>query len=256
MKISLIGSGRVATHLSKKLHSVRHQIQYVYSPQIQHAQILADQVNAIATDDLTKIENDVDVIFIAVKDQAIIDVVNQFPKHLANVLIVHTSGSTTLDILSSASSRYAVFYPLQTFSLEKEVDWLSIPLLIESYRSQDLDILFNLANSLSNKVFNYSTEQRLNLHLAAVFANNFSNYCYDIAKQIVDMNGVDYRLLHPLILETAQKAMQFSPEIVQTGPAKRGDHTILQSHQQLLLKQGQGDFLQVYNLLTQLIQKR
>ena len=180
----------------------------------------------------------------------------QLPEQLANVLLVHTSGSTDLNVLQKFHERCGVLYPLQTFSFEKSVDWSQVPLLIETHQSQDLYSLQDLAQQLSQRVYVYSSAQRLSLHLAAVFACNFSNYCYDMAKQVVDGASVDFSLLYPLILETADKATQFNPKDVQTGPALRQDQQILQMHQELLQKQQHGDLVEIYQKMSNAIQHR
>lgn len=256
MKISFIGSGRVATHLATALHQLGHQIQQIYSPNLIHAQQLATQVAAHAVNDLLQIDTEIDLLIIAVKDQAIAQVAEQLPEQLANVLLVHTSGSTDLNVLQKFHERCGVLYPLQTFSFEKSVDWSQVPLLIETHQSQDLYSLQDLAQQLSQRVYVYSSAQRLSLHLAAVFACNFSNYCYDMAKQVVDGASVDFSLLYPLILETADKATQFNPKDVQTGPALRQDQQILQMHQELLQKQQHGDLVEIYQKMSNAIQHR
>lgn len=256
MKISLIGSGRVATHLAMALQQFGHQIQQIYSPNLSNAQRLATRLSAMATDDLLQIDSDIDVLIIAVKDQAIAQVAAQLPDSLAQVLLLHTSGSTDLAVLQQVHQRCGVLYPLQTFSFEKAVDWSGVPLLIEAHQAEDLMLVQTLANSLSQRVYVYSSAQRLSLHLAAVFACNFSNYCYDMAKQVVDGTAVDFDLLYPLILETAQKATQFNPKDVQTGPAVRQDQKILQMHQQLLQKQQRSDLADIYQQMSQAIQFR
>ena len=158
-----------------------------------------------------------------------------------------------LILLQQHHARSGVFYPLQTFSLEREIDWSETPLFIEAAFAEDQQLLMTLANSLSKKVYAYSSEQRLSLHLAAVFACNFSNYCYDMAQQIVDAQQVDFSLLYPLILETAQKALQNPPRLMQTGPAMRGDQNILNRHQQMLEDAEQNHLKHVYALLSQQI---
>ncbi len=203
-----------------------------------------------------QIEIEIDLLIIAVKDQAIAQVAEQLPEQLANVLLVHTSGSTDLNVLQKFHERCGVLYPLQTFSFEKSVDWSQVPLLIETHQSQDLYSLQDLAQQLSQRVYVYSSAQRLSLHLAAVFACNFSNYCYDMAKQVVDGASVDFSLLYPLILETADKATQFNPKDVQTGPALRQDQQILQMHQELLQKQQHGDLVEIYQKMSNAIQHR
>ena len=256
MKISFIGSGRVATHLAIALQQSGHQIQQVYSPNLIHAQQLAIQVHAGAVDQLQQLDHQIDLLIIAVKDQAIAQVAQQLPKHLSNTLVLHTSGSTDLQVVQQHHLRCGVLYPLQTFSFEKSVDWKNVPLLIETTQPQDLILLQDLAHQLSQRVYVYSSAQRLSLHLAAVFACNFSNYCYDMAKQVVDGAVVDFSLLYPLILETAQKATQFDPKDVQTGPAVRQDQHILKMHQDILQHQQQSGLAEIYQQLSHAIQRR
>ncbi|RZG77906.1 DUF2520 domain-containing protein [Acinetobacter sp. WCHAc060033] len=253
MRISFIGSGRVATHLAKVL-SKQHQIVQIYSRNIAHAEKLAQLVNAEAIVNDQKLVADIDLLIIAVSDQAISQVIQAIGRYLENVLIVHTSGSTNLDVLTQYHAKSGVFYPLQTFSVEREIAWENTPLFVEATSAQDLEILTILANSLSKRVYQYSSEQRLSLHLAAVFACNFSNYCYDMAKQVVDSKQVDFSLLYPLILETANKATQNDPRAMQTGPAIRGDLNILNMHEKMLEADEREDLKKIYHMLSQGIQ--
>lgn len=255
MRISFVGSGRVATHLAKKFAQQHHIVQ-IFSRQFEHAAKLAKQVGAEAIDHYERFCTDIDLLVIAVSDQAIADVAKQIHETLPNVLIVHTSGSTDLQVLSKFHAKSGVFYPLQTFSLAQEIDWSETPLFIEVNQQQDQAFLIQLANSLSKRVYPYTSAQRLSLHLAAVFACNFSNYCYDMAKQIVDAQQVDFALLYPLILETAKKATQHAPVQVQTGPAVRQDVNILGLHQNLLEKNDRADLKEIYQLLSQAIMHR
>ena len=250
MRISLIGSGRVATHLAVKL-AHQHEIIQIFSRDIEHAQQLANQVQAQAINDYAQFSKQIDLLIIAVSDQNIQQVIQLIGNTLADVLIVHTSGSTNLNVLTNVHQRAGVFYPLQTFTLGREIDWELTPLFVEAHRTEDNQILIALAESLSKKVYLYNSEQRLSLHLAAVFACNFSNYCYDMAKQIVDQQQVDFSLLYPLILETAHKATQHDPKTMQTGPAMRGDQNILAMHQQMLVEAKNEDLQKVYELLSQ-----
>lgn len=255
MRISLMGSGRVATHLAKVLVQ-SHQIVQIYSPQYAHAKQLAEMVKAEAINQIEQIQSDIDLLIIAVSDQSIPQVIEQVTKYLPKVLIVHTSGSTDLKVLTQFHARAGVFYPLQTFSLEREIDWSTTPLFVETSIEQDLRILDELAQSLSQRVYLYSSAQRLSLHLAAVFACNLSNYCYDMAKQVTDAQHVDFSLLYPLILETAQKATKNDPRTMQTGPAMRGDQNILQMHQTMLENAQQNELKTVYTLLSEQILQR
>ncbi|AYO54685.1 Rossmann-like and DUF2520 domain-containing protein [Acinetobacter wuhouensis] len=249
MRISFIGSGRVATHLAKVLFK-RHQIVQIFSRNIAHAEKLAQLVNAEAIVNDQKLVADIDLLIIAVSDQAISQVIQAIGRYLENVLIVHTSGSTNLDVLTQYHAKSGVFYPLQTFSVEREIAWENTPLFVEAAFTDDQHILTQLANSLSNRVYQYSSEQRLSLHLAAVFACNFSNYCYDMAKQVVDSKQVDFSLLYPLILETANKATQNDPRAMQTGPAIRGDLNILNMHEKMLEADEREDLKKIYHMLS------
>ena len=255
MRISLIGAGRVAHHLAQAL-APQHQIINIYSRSFDTALGLATKVNAEAVADIADLQTDVDLILIAISDQSIATVVEQLHAHVPTVLIAHTSGSTHINVIQQHHARAGVFYPLQTFSLEREIDWVNTPLLIEASQSADLQRLEQLAMALSQRVYCYSSAQRLSLHLAAVFACNFSNYCYDMAKQVTDTEAVDFSLLYPLMAATAQKAQQADPKDMQTGPAMRGDENIIQMHRQILESSGRANLQQVYSLLSQQILQR
>ncbi|MBJ9984868.1 DUF2520 domain-containing protein [Acinetobacter sp. S40] len=252
MRISFIGSGKVATHLAHAF-AQQHQIVQILSRHLEHAEKLASQVGAQAINEYNRINPNTDLLVLAVSDQAISQVVQSIHTLLEHVLIVHTSGSTDLKVLSDFYPNAGVFYPLQTFSFESEINWTETPLFIEAIQEKSGRILNDLANSLSKRVYSYSSAQRLSLHLAAVFACNFSNYCYDMAKQIVDQQHVDFSLLYPLMLETAKKATQYNPMQVQTGPAARQDYNILKMHQNLLQKADRSDLKEIYQILSQAI---
>ena len=255
MRISMIGAGRVAYHLALVL-SAQHEIVQIYSRTLEKSQQLAEQFNAQAIARPEQLSHEVDLVIIAVSDQSIASVIEQIHPYLQQNLIVHTSGSTHLDLLKNVHARAGVFYPLQTFSLERQIDWQQTPVFIEAVNEQDQILLLELANSLSNRVYTYSSSQRLSLHLAAVFACNFANYCYDMGKQVVDAQQVDFSLLYSLMLETASKATQNDPKQMQTGPAMRGDQNILNMHQQMLANMQREDLQNVYQLLSQQILER
>ena len=252
MRISFMGAGRVAHHLAHVL-SQHHQIVQIYSRTLATAQTLATQVKATAIMNITELNPEIDLVIIAVSDQAIASVISNVHQQLPNVLIVHTSGSTDIEVLAQIHARAGVFYPLQTFSLDRDIPWSDTPIFVEAKSEDDLVLLDELANQLSKRVYSYTSAQRLSLHLAAVFACNFSNYCYDMAKQIVDAQHVDFSLLYPLILETANKALHNDPKQMQTGPAMRGDQNILKMHEQMLQKAQREDLKNIYQLMSQQI---
>ena len=252
MRISFMGAGRVAHHLAHVL-SQHHQIVQIYSRTLATAQTLATQVKATATMNIEELNPEIDLVIIAVSDQAIASVISNVHQQLPNVLIVHTSGSTDIEVLAQIHARAGVFYPLQTFSLDREIKWSDTPIFVEAKSEDDLVLLEELAKQLSTRVYSYTSAQRLSLHLAAVFACNFSNYCYDMAKQIVDAQHVDFSLLYPLILETANKVLNNDPKQMQTGPAMRGDQNILKMHEQMLQKAQREDLKNIYQLMSQQI---
>ena len=252
MRISFMGAGRVAHHLAHVL-SQHHKIVQIYSRTLATAQTLAAQVKATATMNIEELNPDIDLVIIAVSDQAIASIISNVYQQLPHVLIVHTSGSTDIEVLAQIHARAGVFYPLQTFSLDRDIPWLDTPIFVEAKSEDDLVLLAELANQLSTRVYLYTSAQRLSLHLAAVFACNFSNYCYDMAKQIVDAQHVDFSLLYPLILETANKVLNNDPKQMQTGPAMRGDQNILKMHEQMLQKAQREDLKNIYQLMSQQI---
>lgn len=247
MRVTLIGSGNVATHLAAALKNAGHSIVQVYSRVMQNAALLAYHVKAEAIDDLNGINTETDLFVIATKDNAIGPIAEQLAAH--QKLMVHTSGATDLYSLLAFSDNAGVFYPLQTFSKTKEVDFRNVPLCIEAKDEAIAKILEQLAQTISNRVYHIDSEKRKALHLAAVFACNFPNYLYTIAQQIIAKQGLDFELLRPLIQETAEKIQSADPATVQTGPAIRNDDITMAMHQQLL--EGEPELQQLYFLLSQ-----
>ncbi len=232
MNIVMIGSGNVATHLAQALSRFYH-ISQIYSPNLEHAQRLARQVNAEAINQLQHLQL-ADLYIIAVKDQAIADVATKIAPWVQHATVVHTSGSVDQSVLRNASIYNGVFYPLQTFSRQKPIDFRTVPLLLESNHPRVKAQLDEIAKKVSPLVYHYSSEQRRSLHLGAVLACNFSNYLYSVADQYLSEQGVDFNLLKPLIVETASKITHHSPVDVQTGPAVRGDHAVIERHVHML----------------------
>jgi len=247
MRITIIGSGNVATHLAAAFKNAGHRIVQVYSRNLQNAALLAYHVKADAIDDMENIDPETDLFIIAVKDDAIAAIAGSLAAY--QKLTVHTSGATDLKALSSIIPTAGVFYPLQTLSKNKEVDFLTVPLCIEGNDRQTTIQLEQIAQTISNKVYRINSAQRKTLHLAAVFACNFPNYLYDIARQLLQKQNIDFDLIRPLILETAQKVQDNLPADVQTGPAVRNDQGTMAVHLEMLENK---PFLKmVYELLSQ-----
>lgn len=248
MRVTIIGSGNVATHLSAALKNAGHRIVQVYSPNFQHASMLAYHVGAQATSDLHDITPETDIFIISVKDGAIGEMAESLAKY--QKLIVHTSGATGLATLRAFTDMAGVLYPLQTFSKNKEVDFFTVPLCVEGADESITARLKELAATISNNVYVVNSADRKILHLAAVFACNFPNYLYSVAQQLLAGHNMEFDMLKPLILETAQKVQQQQyPADVQTGPAARNDQLTMNAHMQLLSHQPQ--LQEIYNLLSQ-----
>ena len=247
MRITLIGSGNVATHIGAALKNAGHRIVQVYSPDFQNASLLAYHIKADAINNLQQINPETDAFIIAIKDDAIDETARALAPY--NRLILHTSGSTALHTLLKYTDDAGVFYPLQTFSKTKEVNFRQVPLCIEGARPDITRQLKELAQSISNNVYEVSSDQRRVLHLAAVFACNFPNYLYGIAQSLLANHQLDFNMLRPLISETAEKVQQQFPASVQTGPAVRNDVSTMNKHLEML---GNEPMLQqIYELLSQ-----
>ncbi|MGV3641136.1 MAG: Rossmann-like and DUF2520 domain-containing protein [Adhaeribacter sp.] len=256
MKLFFLGSGNVATHLSKALAGAGHQVLGVYSRQLPHAAGLANFFpGALALDspDFTSLPA-ADLYLVCLRDDAVAGLLQQarFP---AGSFVAHTSGSLPLAAIpSGAELRPGVFYPIQTFSKSQEVDLFQTPIALEAADAAMASLLAGLAASISSKVVWLSGQERQYLHLAAVFACNFSNHLLGIGHDLMARHQLDPALLHPLIEATFAKALRNPPFQVQTGPAVRGDATILERHQHLL--QGQPRYGEIYRLLSESIRQQ
>lgn len=247
IKVTLIGSGNVAQHLLSAFNkSTAIEIVQVFSRRKEAVSNLTpfDKITA-KFEDLAE----ADAYIIAVSDDAIAEVSAQLP--FKDRLVVHTSGSASMENLND-NNRKGVFYPLQTFTKGKEVDFKSIPICIESQFSEDYNVLKRIAELISDKVFAINSEQRRALHVAAVFVNNFTNHLYKIGSDICEEHQVPFEILQPLIKETADKILLLSPDEAQTGPAKRNDQTTIDAHLDFLSDENHKD---IYKLLTQSIQE-
>jgi predicted short-subunit dehydrogenase-like oxidoreductase (DUF2520 family) len=251
LSVVLIGSGNVATHLGKAIKKSGNHIIQVYSYTLKSAKILATQLKTDYTSDIKALNADADLYVVAVKDDALGAVLNQIT--INKGIVVHTSGNTTLSVFGNKFKRFGVFYPLQTFSKNKKVNFKNIPICIESSDAVIFKELQHLGEQISEKVIAIDSNQRQKLHLAAVFACNFSNYMYTISDHILSDNGMSLDLLKPLILETAIKIKGNPPRSMQTGPAKRHDLKTIESHLKLL--ENSVDYHQIYSLLSKAIMK-
>lgn len=248
MNIVLLGSGNVATHMGHAFTRAGCRIVQVYSRTLAHAASLAEAVGAEAIDVVDGVNRNADAFVVAVKDDAIHDVICQMPE-INDGMVLHTAGSVGMDIFAGCVPRYGVLYPVQTFSKAKAIDFSSVPLAVEASDDRTLAGLRDLAGRLSSRVFVCDSKQRLSLHVAAVFACNFANHCYAVADELLKVHKLDFELIRPLILETAEKVMKHRPRDVQTGPAVRRDATTMAKH--LTLLQDDPDLVKLYTLLSE-----
>lgn len=243
--VAVIGAGNVAQHLILAFQKAKD---------IQLVQVLARKpkqlTNLLGSHGIVTEYSqlkEVDLYIIVVSDNAIATVSSQIP--FKNKLVVHTSGSMELNVLDS-KNRKGVFYPLQTFSKAKPLDFSQIPIALEAENESDYTVLETVANAISTQVHHINSEQRKALHIAAVFVCNFTNHLYKIGNDICIENNLSFDLLKPLILETADKIITLSPTDAQTGPAKREDTVTINAHLNFLKNHTQKD---IYKLLTQSI---
>lgn len=229
--ISLIGSGRLATALGKGFQSKGIRINQVYSRNIEHAKSLAKELNAEPTDSLQLLKDTSDLFLLAVSDSAIAGLVPHIP--FTHIPVIHCSGSQEMSQLSRFE-RFGVIYPPQTFSFEHEVDLECTPFFLEASDDAFLADLLELTALISGSIHFAATESRLRIHLAAVFANNFTNHFYHIAGDLLKKDRLPLDILFPIMQETLNKIKLVNPAKAQTGPAARNDIRVLEKHLQLL----------------------
>lgn len=246
VKVTILGGGNLANHLiSVFLETEEILLQQVYNRSLKNIKWCENHVEI--TNELQSIKKS-DVYIICVSDAYIEELVHKI-KDLKG-LVVHTSGAMPIDNLIPLE-RKGIFYPLQTFTKGKKVDFKNLPICIEADQNEDLVLLENMASKISNKVYPINSFQRKKLHIAAVFVNNFVNHLYTIGEDICVANDIPFEILQPLILETAQKLSELSPKEAQTGPAKRNDQKTIEAHKEDLSI----DLKEIYSLLTQAITK-
>lgn len=244
----LIGYGNVGFHIADAFReNDAIELLQIYSRSLNTS--IDNTIGVPATSSLKELL-EADVYILAVPDKAVVKVSNELP--FKNRLVVHTSGSVAMDALDSKNYK-GVWYPLQTFSKSKKISFSNIPVCVEAERTEDTILLERLGKLVSTSVQKITSQERASLHLAAVFANNFSNHMYEVAQQIVSKKGVDFSLLRPLIEETAKKINTLLPSEAQTGPAARNDTQTIEKHLAALDNE---DHKKLYTFITESIQKK
>ncbi|HEY3403549.1 MAG TPA: DUF2520 domain-containing protein [Ohtaekwangia sp.] len=248
--VSFIGSGNLAWHLAPALDNTDFAVREVYSQNPSKAESLVEKLYEADVKTSLDFSGSPSRIFvIATTDEAILDVAQEIVLPDDSIL-VHTSGSQPLSILGyAATPNTGVFYPLQTFSKGKQIDFKDIPIFIESENGETEKILSAMAKAVSRKVFRISSKERKALHVAAVFASNFTNHMLYITQDIMRENKLSFDWLKPLIAETINKSLSIGPENAQTGPARRGDLEILDRHLEFL--QHDESVAEIYKIVSQ-----
>jgi predicted short-subunit dehydrogenase-like oxidoreductase (DUF2520 family) len=249
-KIAILGTGNVAWHLAPALEDAGHTITEVFGRDIEKTDAITRRLyTAEGKQDLDFSESDAEIFILAVSDMAISDLADQviLPE---DSILVHTSGSVPLEVLGYSSASFTgIFYPLQTFSKDRTIDFSEVPFLLESEDETTLQKLKKLAKSISPLQYLIRSRDRLALHVAAVFASNFSNHMLRISEEIMARQGLDFEMMKPLIIETISKSLELGARKAQTGPAIRSDLGTLDMHFRFLNYNEQA--AEIYRLISQ-----
>jgi len=234
MRIVLIGAGRLATNLGLSLLRAGHEIVCVYSRTMASAKTLSERIGGQPVDKAEDLPMGADAYIISIKDSALAGMIPAVTKGRESQVFMHTAGSMPMEMFKGMAHHYGVFYPMQSFSKERLVDFAEIPTFIEANDAKAMGVIRLLAESVSERVRELSSDDRQYLHLAAVFACNFTNHCYAMAAEILEEHGMGFDVMLPLIDETARKVHQLHPLQAQTGPAVRYDENVIRHQAQLL----------------------
>ena len=249
--IVFIGAGNLATNLAKALYRKGFRIVQVYSRTEESARELAQKVEAEYTTDLAEVNPYAKLYIVSLKDSAFAELLQGIVEgKREEALMVHTAGSIPMNVWEGHVPHYGVFYPMQTFSKQREVDFKEIPFFIEASSAEDAAFLKAIASTLSNRVYDADSEQRKSLHLAAVFTCNFTNHMYALAAELLKKYNLPFDVMLPLIDETARKVH----ELEQTGPAIRYDENVIGNHLRMLADDPA--MQRLYELLSRSIHER
>lgn len=248
-KIVFLGAGNLATAMATVLSACPVEIIQVYSRTELSAKTLAKQAGCGYTYRISDVRQDADLYIVAIPDHCLPDFSKEIS--LPDKLLVHTSAATSMEVLSAATQRYGIFYPLQTFTKGRVPDMKNVPFFLEAHHADDLALLKQVALLVSPNVYEVGLETRSRIHLAAAFVCNFTNYLYSVGEDILQEDGLPFQLLYPLMQETLTKIGDKSPKNTQTGPAVRGDVKTLKTH--LALMRQHSDWQEIYKLISERI---
>ncbi len=235
MRIVVIGTGRLASNLVPALQKVGHEVRVVNSRTLEG------------------LPNEADAFVIAVKDDALESVARRVVRGREEQVFFHTAGSMPLSVFKGIARHYGVFYPMQSFSKERQVDFADVPIFLEGCDDKAIQTAHAIAESISRKVYELTTTERRYLHLAAVFACNFANHCYALSAKVLEQHGLPFDVMLPLIDETARKVHTMHPVPAQTGPAIRWDENVMSAQKALL--DNEPEMQKIYELMSNSIHK-
>ena len=254
LSFTLIGAGNVATHLGKALVEAGAEAIEVYSRTMASAEKLAQLIHAKAQNDINKVNKQSQLYILAISDSALTYIIPDICKDRQKSLFLHTAGSVPMKVFEGYAQHYGVLYPLQTLSKAKHLPINNIPFLVEADSNENMKYIIHLAKQIGAKmVVEADSQQRMSAHLAAVFANNFSNHCFAIAQQIIEKKGFNLQLIIPIINETTAKLKTLTPMQAQTGPALRHDEITINKHLNIL--EEQSDLQEIYRIMTKHIKE-
>lgn len=236
MKIVFIGAGNLATNLALSLYNHGHTIAQVFSRTMHSASELAEKIKAQPIDNIQALDKSADLYILALKDDALAKIIAELPD--SSGVFVHTAGSVTMNVFKERVKNYGVFYPLQTFNKHRLLEFSEIPVFVEADSEKNLEFLEELACQISSKVYRADSNDRLAIHVAAVFACNFTNFMFAGADEILSKHNLPFHTLIPLINETIAKIENNPPQSVQTGPAVRKDYQTIRTHHNVLSDSG------------------
>lgn len=246
-RVTIIGAGNVGHNFGIAFRQAGYIIHEIYSRTQSSAMLLSQTLNCNFTTKLSQLSNQTDLMIIAVNDDALPEVIDQI--EIKDKPIVHTSGSTPIEVFEGGGfEKYGIFYPVQSFSKHETESLTPIPICVEANNSKYEDLFLSLARSLSTKVYSLDSEKRKALHVAAIFANNFSNHMFHIANDILTQNKISFEVIRPLIEKTALKIRNETPLNAQTGPAIRNDRRVIDDHLSYL--KSTPEYQRLYELIT------
>lgn len=251
MKVVIIGAGNLGTHFARALKSVGVEVLQIVSRTMKSAVELASEIGCAFATDIQDVNKNADVYVVCVSDSAIVPVLRQLK--IGDKMVVHTSGTVGISVFYDYALNYGCVYPLQSFSKFKDLNYAEIPFFIEANNDENQKKLMDFLKVISPHIYVLDSKQRGILHLCAVMVNNFPNHLCTLAESLMKENQLQFDVLKPLLRETADKIMKYSPYVSQTGPAVRGDTFIMEKHRDIL--KDHKDILDIYNAISDSIVK-